>query len=322
MKRFWLGVAAMALLSACGASDVFPLAPDLDGGTQDDGGDTSGDGNIVIDDTVQIAAPADIANEIDSVTFNPGDGSTPPTLSIGGAGFDVAGAPAEYVRKPGLDVPGFQAFTSQVDGDSRHYLAFVSEEDGIVAMAAGSGQFAQFLAGANFTRTGTYSEPLASSVPDLGSVTYTGTYVGILNRAGDQGDLLPPTGTSGNPVQIAEITGTTIVQADFSGDGGKNVIGGIFDRTVVDPIIDTDGDGTPDANAPVENLNFEITGLNEDGTFSGTVIKDDFTAVGGYAGAFAGQEATAVGGALKVNNHIDQLTDAPTTEYGAFTATR
>ncbi|MEX0350226.1 MAG: thymidylate synthase [Paracoccaceae bacterium] len=302
MKRYLSAIALLSALSACG-SGVF-----TESGADD--GDT--DSGTVVDTT---GVPAAIAGNLESVTYDPGDpgAGVPARLLVKGVGFDSAGEAVDYVRKPALDanVPGFQTFTFQADGDSRHYTAFVRESDGVVVAVTGSGQFGQFLAGATFDNTGTFSAPASDAVPDLGSVQYNGAYAGILNVAGDGGDLLTPSpGTTGSavPAQLAEVSGTVRIVGDFQ----QNLVTGTIQNREI-----------ADSNTALEDLDLLITPVGENGGFEGDIeVTGTNSAIGTYAGTFGGDGATAVGGAINAANHTDAIPGGDEIEYGVFTATR
>ncbi|MDP5216859.1 hypothetical protein Q5Y75_06475 [Ruegeria sp. 2205SS24-7] len=285
-----------------------------DGGGSGESGDTGATGFI---------APDDIAGQLDSVVYNPGDPATgePATLEVTGLPFDDGDLSAEYTRDESLDVPGFQAFTGQARSGSRHYTVLVSEQDGILVATSGSGFRGTFFGGANFARQNTFSRPRDSDLsgpnPTVGNVEYRGAYAGVINAA-----------TNGGPgvSRIVRTSGDISVTADFTDNQVQE--GTITNRRFEDPVVIGDTSGgiiSLPAGTALENLNFESTTLESNGTFTGNVLNLDRDTVGSYAGAFAGERAPAVGGVIRAEGHIEALDNAegPTIfEDGVFTATR
>lgn len=278
MKRFWLGIVALAALSACSGGNPFT---DPAGG----GADSSG-------------IPAIIAGDLEGFSYNP----TTQTLTIRGVSQDDTPFEAVYRRRPALDVPGYEAYTAQDGSLDRHTTAYVRERDGArAAIAVSGGQFGYYFGGGNYARSGAYDPPAVG--PNSGLVTYAGTYVGLLNIPGDGGDLLPVTpGTPADvqPTQAAEVTGNIVINADF----GDNVVTGrIYNRRMVD------------AARAVENLDLEPADIAADGTFTGN-LSQQLVDRGDYGGIFAGTDASAVAGTLFAEDHISGFTDEE--EYGLF----
>ncbi|RME95967.1 MAG: thymidylate synthase, partial [Alphaproteobacteria bacterium] len=103
MKRFWLGAAAAATLAACGGGNPFVA-------------DTTGGGTSSAGATV----PAVLLNDLDSFTYDPAT----QTLTVRGVNLDNSPYEAVYTRKPALDVPGYEAYTSQESSLGRHTTAY------------------------------------------------------------------------------------------------------------------------------------------------------------------------------------------------------
>ncbi|MFA3916101.1 hypothetical protein [Ruegeria hyattellae] len=313
MKRYLLAVAALSLVSACG-SGVFSEDDTDDGGGGGDGGDTGATGFL---------APDNIAGQLDSVVYNPGNPATgePATLEVTGLPFDDGSLSAEYTRDASLDVPGFQAFTAQARSGSRHYTVLVREQDGVLVANAGSGFAGTFFGGANFARQNTYSKPrdedLTGTEPTVGNVLYTGSYAGIINANTDGGP-----GVS----RVIRTSGDVSVTADFTDNTVQE--GTVTGRQFEDPVLLLDNDNNPislPAGTLLDDMRFETTALGADGTFTGTLTDLNADNIGSYAGTFAGERAPAVGGVIRAEGHIDALDDAagPTIfEDGVFTATR
>jgi hypothetical protein len=283
MRRYWLGVAAATFLSACSGGNPW----------LDDGGD-GGDGTTP-------TIPAELLGDLESFTYDP----VAKTLVVRGISLDNTPIDAVYTRKPGLDVPGYEAYTTQAGALKRHATAYVQERDGArAAVIVTGGLFGQYFGGGSYSRTGAFDPPAVTEPNKL--VEYAGDYVGLLNIAGDDGDLLqvaPGTDDDVRPDQAAEVTGSVQLIADFA----SNVVEGrVYDRIIVDqPTIDLSG----------QNIDLASTEILADGTFTGdaTQIKVD---KGGYGGVFGGTDASAVAGTLFVEGHIDGISDIE--EYGLF----
>lgn len=285
MKRFLLGVVAAAAVSACGGGDTF--------NTSDSSTDTP--------TTTTPTVPEAIAGDVTSVEYNQAN----QTLTVTGSQLDNTPFEAVYSRNAALDVPGYEAYTTQDSSLDRHFTAYAQERDGVYAAVVGGGpQFNSVIMGANFGRDGTYTAPDASQ-DGSGLVSYAGTYVGVLNASGDGGDLLAVTdGTADEvrPTQIAEVTGVIFVNADFA---DNSINGIVYDRVISDTGTDLD------------DLSLFPGTIASDGTFDGEVRIGSDQAVGTYAGLFGGTDASAVAGALNVSNHIDG-SSGQALEYGIF----
>lgn len=281
MKRFVLGVAAAAAVSACSGGNPFV--------TETGGG---GGGGIVV--------PEGLAGDLSSFTYDPAAG----TLVVKGVSLDDTPFEAVYTRKPALDVPGYEAYTSQESSLARHTTAYVRQIDGTrAAITVSGGQFGHYFGGSAYGRDGAFDPP-ASAVTG-GVVSYAGSYVGLLNSAGDGGDLLPvdpSTPAEVRPRQAAEVTGKILVTADFS---DNMVEGVVYDRIIAD------------AGLSIDDLELAGTGIEGDGSFAGEVTQEGGkTNVGLFGGVFGGTDASAVAGTLFVQDHITGRTDDE--EYGLF----
>ncbi len=284
MKRFWLGVTALAFLSACGGTS--PFVPTT--GTSTD--PTSG------------TIPTTVAGDVSSFTYDP----VAQTLTISGVALDNTPFQAVYNRRPGMDVPGYEAYTVQDSSLDRHTTAFVRERDGTRAIIAVSGsQFNYYFGGSSYGRDGAYSPPTVSATSGL--VSYAGSYAGLLNSAGDGGDLLPVDPTTPpdvRPNQAAEVTGNVFINADFA----DNTINGVVYNRVI-----------ADTATPIENLDLAPGAIAVDGTFTGNVTQQSSGTVadrGDYGGIFGGTASSAVAGTLFVSDHIASFTAEE--EYGLF----
>lgn len=301
MTRILVGIAALAVLSACG-SGVFDEAANPE------------DTTVVVGDATSNV-PDDIAGEIDSITYNP----TTDTLVVTGVRLDDTPFEATYSRNAALDQGDYRAFTSQNNSLSRQYTAFVAQRDGVNAGVTGSGQFTTFLAGATYSRSGAYDPP--ADIPATGIVNYIGRYVGVLNVAGAQTDVLPvPPGTPDafRPTQVATVTGDILINADFSGNA---VEGAITNRQVA---VNSDPFNTPLTTSAetLADIVLVSTGIDANGEFSGTAGLDLATPRGTYAGIFGGTNASTVGGGVNLADHVSTSTgssfDIEGEEYGVF----
>ena len=286
MKRFWLGLAATAVLAACSGGNPFA-----------ENGD---DGDVEIE-VPDADIPASISRDLQGVTYNP----TTETLTVRGISLDDTSFEAVYRRRPDLDQPGgYQAYTSQESSLSQHSTAYVKEIDGTRgAVVVTGGQFEHYFSGGVYGRDGAFDPPDVGSDGDL-IVQYAGDYVGLLNLPGDGGDLLPVdpgTPASFQPRQAGEVTGRVLINADFN---DNRVQGGVTDRVFVD------SPGTP-----LADLAFEPSDISENGTFAGNVTIN-LQGRGEYGGIFGGPNSSAVAGSLFVSDHIDGVDNEE--EHGLF----
>ena len=283
MKRYWLGVAALAVMSACSGTAPF--------------GTTTPTTPIV--PTTPI--PPAIAGDVTSFTYDP----VAQTLTVSGVALDDTPFEAVYARRPGLDVAGYEAYTVQDSSLDRHTTAFTRERDGVSAMIAVSGpQFNTLFGGSSYGRDGAYDPPAVTTTSGL--VSYAGNYVGLLNGPGSGEDLLPVTpGTPPDvlPTQAAEVTGSIFINADFA---DNTVNGVVYNRVVADTAT------------PVENLDLAAAPIDANGNFTGPVTQFGTTVntVGSYGGIFGGTDASAVAGTLFVSDHIAAFTGEE--EFGLF----
>lgn len=283
MKRFWLGVMAMAVVSACGGGN-----PWVDDG--DDGGDTPAP-----------AIPEKLLGDLESFSYDP----VAQTLIVRGVTLDDKDFAAAYTRKPGLDVPGYDAYTAQEKSLSPHSTAYVRDINGTrAAIVVTGGQFQHYFGGSSYSRSGVYSPP--GTAPNNGIVLYAGNYVGLLNMGGDGGDLLPVApGTPSDirPAQNAEVTGKVLITADFT----DNVLDGVvYGRVIPD---------APAVDLSSQNLVLAPTEIEANGTFVGDAEQNNVS-VGTYGGVFGGQGATEVAGTLFVEGHMTGINGIE--EYGLF----
>ena len=292
MKNLMIGAVLCASLAACGDGNPFT------GGDTPTGGDDT--------DVNGAGIPAVLAQDLESFTYNPDS----QTLTIRGVTAEDSPFEASYVRKPGLDRGGYQAYTQQDGSLDRHSTAFVKDIDGTRAgIAATGGQFTFFFVGGAYGNS-IYSAPVApGSNLEGGLVQYAGNYVGVVNTAGSGEDLLPVApGTEASflPAQIAEITGRILITASFS---DSSVAGVITERVIQDPASNLF------APVPVPDIELSPTTIAANGTFLGDVTQD-LDEKGTYGGIFGGTGATEVAGILTAEDH--DLGDVASIENGVF----
>jgi hypothetical protein len=274
--RVWLSILACAGLVACGDGNPFDTV-------------AAGEEELVSSDI-----PTEIASDLESVTYNP----SAQTLLVRGVAFDNTPFEASYTRKPGLDRAGYEAYTTQNGPLSRHSTAFVKQINGTTgAIVATGGQFTYYLRGGAYSRS-SFSRPPESG----GIVSYAGSYVGVLNRSGDGGDLLPvPAGTDSSliPSQAAETTGTILLNVDFL---DNRVNGRIYDRQI------------SDTGAAVDDVTLVPSDIEADGSFTGDTERLEVSPTGvasrqntgTYAGVFGGAGGTEVAGSVFMENHLNE----------------
>lgn len=281
MKRFLLGITAAAVVSACSGTN--PFLP------------STGDG-----EGSDIVIPEKLAGDLSGFTYDP----VAKTLVVRGVSLDDTPFEAVYTRKPAMDVPGYEAYTSQESSLARHTTAYVQEIEGTSGtITVSGGQFGHYFGGSAYDRDGAFDPPDVTQ--NGGIVAYAGRYVGLRNTSGDGGDLLPVdpgTPIDVRPRQAAEVTGNVFITADFA----DNMVEGIvYDRVSVD------------SATPLDRLELAGTAIEDNGTFTGTVTQNGGTEdVGLFGGIFGGQDAAAVAGTLFVEGHIGGGTNDE--EYGLF----
>lgn len=282
MKRFMLGVAALAVVSACSGGNPFLE----DGGTG--GGDSGTPSGI----------PEDLQGSLTSVTYTPPSGGNPGTLVVRGQEQD--GTPFErvYNRRVALDRGGYEAYTAQETSLTRHNTAYVKDINGTRGtIVVSGGQFGYYFGGSTYSRSGGFTPP------NSGAVTYSGNYVGLMNYGGSGEDLLPvPGGTPPEvrPRQAAEVTGRAIINADFI---DNNVNGLVIERNAAD------------LGQTFDDLELSPTSIASDGTFTDDVTIGNI-GVGTYGGIFGGPNGSTVAGTLYVTDFEDAIDDEE--EYGLF----
>jgi hypothetical protein len=149
-----------------------------------------------------------------------------------------------------------------------------------------------------------YSANTAFTAPSGGGLaSYTGNYAGILNTGDVVNPDLPP-GDPFEPSRPLRTTGDVLINADFT---DNSLEGGIGNRAIVD---------VPTA---LPDVFLQITEINADGTFAGTVVFRDLRSAGSFAGSFGGTGGTSVAGALDITPIAG---NAELLERGVFVADR
>lgn len=289
MKRFVVGVALAAALSACSGGN--PFLDDDSGGTDP------------VDPTSPI--PEDVQSDLDAASYTPDP--TNPRLVVTGVAFNGTPLAVEYDRVASLDSPRgqYQAFERQPDALNTHTTAYaraVDNAQGVVVVSGGLDGY--FNGGATYSANG-FAVPAANAAN--ADVRYDGEYVGLMNLP-DNGDALlpvpPGTDPAVRPRQAARVYGDARIDADFS---TMRVKGQVYNRTYVAQ------------GAELEALEIAPTDIQSDGSFSGDVTQGQ-QGVGSYGGAFGGSNANAVAGALHASGHVGGVSEIE--EFGLFVLER
>ena len=279
MKWFWMSTLAVVGLAACSGGNPFTQTTENTDAT--------------------ATVPTTISSDLDSFTYDP----VAQTLTVRGISLDNNPLEAVYSRRPALDRNGYEAYTTQAGPLDRHATGYVRDIDGTRAgIFVTGGQFGRYFGGGAQSRTGGFDRPDGNNA--TGSVSYAGNYIGLLNGAGDAGDLLPTapgTPTAVLPTQAAEVTGAIFINADFT----DNIVNGvIYNRQIVDSPATT-----------IENLELAPSTIETDGTFTGDVSQNGQDR-GDYAGIFGGTDAAVVAGTLFTEDHMANALDEE--EFGVF----
>jgi hypothetical protein len=263
--RLSLALSACFAVAGCGGNpfDNAPTTPPVPPG----GGTGTG-----------ATIPAAFAGNLKSATYN----KTTETLSVAitplGASTTTPATEFTFDRTPALDTNGFQAFTRQETSSNRYILALfdTSRSGAGSAGVAGSGQFSETVWGSTYSANEAFAKPTEG-----GLATYSGRYAGILNS----GVSVPGPGTPFDPGQSLRTEGDVMISADFTNNA---VEGGIRNRRIVE------------TGVGLSNVFLQISTINSDGTFGGTVVFPDLASAGTYGGTFAGTGASAVVGAIEI----------------------
>ena len=314
---------ALALVLLAGCSGSNPFEDDQGDGSQqptqpvvEDDPDTPEDESTSdFVDTGGIGPlPGQIANNLTNVTLS----ADRQSIVVRGLPLDTTPVNATYARDPRLDTNGYTAYSVQEDGLDRFAIALVRESvDGSVegGVVLDGGQFNRFLGGAFYRRNGDYS-PHVPDQPDRGLVSYNGAYVGLSNLATTDGAELiavdPGTPGAVIPDQAARVTGEVFLNADFSNNA---INGAIYDREMTD-LVD------PRTNLPLQldPVFLIFTAIEDDGSFTGIVEDPELSAIGTFGGVFGGLGATAVAGAIEIEDYIEIAENER--EFGTFVASQ
>lgn len=283
MTRFGLILLCGMALAACDSTNP------LTGGADDDPDVPPVDNEI----------PEDLAGNLMGLGFDADDEEL--TLEIQ---LDADTVVANYDRNPALDVPGYVAFSTQDDPLDRMFTALVAEsfDGGVTAgVVADGGQFNRFFGGGFFQRN-------HGTLPTTGLASYAGDYAGVTNIDGSSGELDPPPDDA-PPGSLPRESARTQGQAFLNVDFAQNQVNGVVSNRT---FVDTD--------EALETIVLIATDITEDGSFAGTVEWEDLTGVGTYGGVFGGTNATAVGGVVHLEGHLDAYDNEQ--EYGVFVLTR
>lgn len=296
MIRNFAPLAAAAFVAACGGS------PLNFGGTVPE---PTPPGEIGDDAPITgIEVPEVVAQHLKTATYSPGA----PTMQIDLRTLDGTPLAATYRRAAAFDAAGFEAYTVQETRSQRQFLALFKRGAAVEAgVVADGGQFVNYFGGATFARLQPFTLPTPMTPAPTPSnptpqptllATYTGGYIGVLNR----GTAVPHPGTPFDPHRSDRVTGEVMMNADFNAQN-MSVNGGVRGRQVVD------------TGEALKDIFFEVTQITPQGAFSGVIKFDPRTVVGNYAGVFGGAGAAEVAGAT-ILRPIEG--DPTTREHGAF----
>ena len=239
-----------------------------------------------------------VVGDVSSSSFNSTDGTL--TVQINLDGDDTL---QEYVAAGTLN--GYSRFTQQDDDLDRAYTALAGEsDDGSVqaTVVIDGGQFNRYFGGGTVTQNN-------YTAPTSGLVSYAGDYAGVSN-VGPVADNPNNADPSLLPATAVDVTGTVFINADFT----DNVLNG----AVYDRVMDYDG-----TDIDLQDVVLTVTSIEADGSFTGSVEFGDLTPVGGYDGAFGGDDASSVAGVVSLTegflegvSQFDEVIGEA--EYGVF----
>lgn len=154
MKHIVAGLMAAALLGGCGGG-----SNPFEGDAPAEPTDTTTDPTAPITAATPVTVSAELAGNVQAVSFDPAT----QTVSIQGLGLDEVPVTATYRRRPGLDKPGYLAFTAQDDPLDRHFTAYVAQSNNSGSVRAGTvgspGPRNRFFGGGFFERDGEFDAP-------------------------------------------------------------------------------------------------------------------------------------------------------------------
>lgn len=253
------------------------------GGGGGGGGGATGDANTVF------------TGDVDNITYD----ATTDKLVIGDLPFD--GVSGEYDNAAITTIPGFGVFTDPLGvetGQFRYYAVYGEGTYGS-AGAVGTGDYGDFgHGGAMFVTDGT-----SVDLPTVtGELVYTGDYAGI--RVLDQ--------NAGNDLFLTSGDATLLVDLLDPTDS-LAIIGSITNHQLHDlsgAVIGT-----------LENIAINETGINTDGSATGTVetydSAGDVLQSGSYQAQFAGPNGEEIIGFLVLSGDVEGV-DYQVQETGVF----
>lgn len=303
MKQILASLSVCSLLLACGeTTNPINYGPEdeVDGDVVDVPEDD------VIDGVVFNTLPDSIGGNLNRITFNP----TTETLSVDMTALDASDALAVYTRAPALDHNGFLAYQVNEGNLQRTFTALARESDRSTVLAtvvADGGQFNRRFGGGYYARLVPLTMPVPDGTPNSGLVSYAGSYVGLFTPGANSG--IPGIPDEVDTATNYRVDGKMILNASFS---DMAVNGAIYDRTLIDET------GATVAGVTLESIALIYTDIDEEtGSFLGEVefSDPDQNVIGNYGGAFAGTDASDVGGVLLINPIRDE---GQIWENGAF----
>lgn len=293
MSQKYTALLALVLLAACGGNPLEPAPPTPPAPPPVPPVTDIGE---EVEEPVSVEVPAIIAQHVRGAAYNAANQQL--TINLGS--LDGTPIAAEYNRDVPLDLSGYEAYTLQDANTQRKFLALVktSASGAVTATAvADGGQFGTYFGGGTYYRADTFT------LPTSGLASYTGSYVGVLNRG-----AIVPGGLGGglDSRQSDRVTGRILINADFN-ETNLEVNGGVDNRSVVE------------SGFVLENIQLWPATINEDGGFAGQVYNTGGNSIGNFGGLFAGPQASDVAGVL-VLRPIQG--DAATIEHGVFVLPR
>lgn len=239
-------------------------APGESGNTVGGGGNTGVGANPL---------PDSLARNLSNAVYNP----TANTLHLTLYGFDSPQLDADFVRTPARDITSsdgtttYRAYTMQENSLAREYVAlFASSSFSTVGAVATEPEFGSVFGGVYHIREGAYVKP------NIGSAEFVGGYAGIVTSLG----------ADGHP---ARTTGDIYIRVNFNEGDEGHIEAGVSNRKLTSAIPEL-----PTLDLPSIDL---VDAALTDGNFLG-IVKLGNQAIGEYAGALAGTNASEVAGVL------------------------
>lgn len=293
MKQILASLSVCSLLLGCGettnpinygADDVVPDEEVVDVPEEE-----------VLDEVVFNTLPSAIGGDLNRITFNPAT----ETLQVDMSALDASEALATYARAPALDRDGFLAYQVNEGNLQRTFTALTRQSDRgtvLAAVVADGGQFNRRFGGGYYARLIPLTMPVPDGTPNSGLVTYTGDYLGLFTPGASSG--LPGIPAEVDTSTNYRVIGNILLNASFS---DLAVNGGVFGREAID--------ATGATVLALESIALIYTDIDEaTGSFIGEVefVAETQDVIGNYGGAFAGTDASDVGGVLLINPIRDE----------------